>query len=61
MELLKSEQQDKIEKDPSIDEEYVDYVKHFHGLISQFIIRPFGKSLNQDLIELLSQKLDLNE
>ena len=46
MELLKSEQQDKIEKDPSIDEEYVDYVKRFHGLISQFIIRPFGKSLN---------------
>ncbi len=61
MELLKSEQQDKIEKDPSIDEEYVDYVKRFHELISQFIIRPFGKSLNQDLIELLSQKLDLNE
>lgn len=46
MELLKSEQQDKIEKDPSIDEEYVDYVKRFHELISQFIIRPFGKSLN---------------
>lgn len=41
---------------------YVDYEKEFASLVQDFVITPFGKSLNQDLLELFSShSLDLKE
>lgn len=30
-------------------------------MILDFVVKPFGKTLNQDLLEIFIQKLDLNE
>lgn len=44
----------------SSQEVYVDPLVKFNKIIEDFIIKPFGKKLNQDLIELFT-KLDFSE
>lgn len=64
IELDKSDQDDRLQKDGMIDSDYqyIDYAKEFFTLIHDFVIQPFGKGLNQDLLELFSpERLDLNE
>ena len=60
--MLKSDQDDLLQKAVSDDFVYVDYDKSFAEFVIKFIVLPFGKPLNQDLMELFSsQKLDFNE
>jgi hypothetical protein len=60
--MLKSDQNDVLQNAVSDDFQYIDYDKRFNEFVIKFIIIPFGKPLNQDLMELFSQqKLDLNE
>lgn len=60
--MLKSDQNDVLQNAVSDDFQYIDYDRCFGEFVIKFIVTPFGKPLNQDLMELFSQqKLDLNE
>jgi hypothetical protein len=60
--MLKSDQNDVLQNEVSDDFQYIDYDKCFSEFVIKFIVTPFGKPLNQDLMELFSQqKLDLSE
>lgn len=52
--MLKSDQVDVLQNAVSDDFEYVDYDKSFAEFVIKFIVLPFGKPLNQDLMELFS-------
>jgi hypothetical protein len=64
MMMDKSDQQDRISRyDATCEEDfkYIDYDKEFVACINDYVIQPFGKQLNQDLLELFSKRLDLGE
>ena len=52
--MLKSDQNDILQNAVPEDFQYVDYDKKFTEFVSQFIVQPFGKQLNSDLMELFS-------
>lgn len=59
--MLKSDQNDLMKEAVPEDFVYIDYDKEFAEMVSQYVIKPFGKALNQDLLEVFTLKLDLNE
>ena len=62
LQMDKSDQTDRMALASSTEDfQYVDYDQEFARLIRDFIIAPFGKTLNQDLHELFTSKLDLSE
>jgi hypothetical protein len=55
LQLDKSDQADRMARASSTEHfHYVDYDRRFADLIRVFIIRPFGKALNQDLQDLFT-------
>ena len=61
--MRKSDQATMLEQVLPENFQYIDYDKQFHNLVLDYIIKPFGGqgTLNQDLVELFTQRLDLSE
>lgn len=60
LQMDKSDMQDKITQGAE-DVEFIDYDKEFALYIEDFLIKPFGRTLAQDLMDLLTKRLDLSE
>lgn len=60
----KSDQQDRMARyEATTDDDilYIDYDREFAAYVNDYVIQPFGKTLNQDLMDLFQKRLDLGE